>query len=136
MGISSISFEQKIWRLININVFVLKNQCKADGYPGIIWLSNFSILSVPDEVYSRQTSFTLNLICTISLLSRGQYLCWWSQIEYTGDATAEPVNEYLRPLNRQLMPWNCQLQYNYLHSNVIMCIDMCIATLLTRWRKR
>ena len=33
---------------------------------------------------------------------------------------------------RQLMPWNFQIQYSYLHSNVIMCI----ATLLTRWRKR
>jgi hypothetical protein len=28
----------------------------------------------------------------------------WSQIEFTGDALAEPVNGYLRPLNRQLMP--------------------------------
>ena len=43
MGISSISFEQKIWRLININVFVLKNQCKADGNPGIVfYLSTFT----------------------------------------------------------------------------------------------
>ena len=30
------------------------------------------------------------------------------------------------------MPWNIQIQFGYLHSNVIMCI----ATLLTRWRKR
>ena len=36
----------------------------------------------------------------------------------------------ITPLNRQLMPWNFQIQYMYLHSNVIMCI----ATLLTRWR--
>ena len=38
----------------------------------------------------------------------------------------------IKPLNRQLMPWNFQIQFSYLHSNVIMCI----ATLLTRWRKR
>jgi hypothetical protein len=57
---------------------------------------------------------------------------WWSQIEFTSDAIADPVNGYLRPSNRKLMPWNFQIQYSYLHSNVIMCI----ATLLTRWRKR
>jgi hypothetical protein len=28
----------------------------------------------------------------------------WSQMEFTDDAIAEPVNGYLRPLNRQLMP--------------------------------
>jgi hypothetical protein len=28
----------------------------------------------------------------------------WSKLEFTGDALAEPVNGYLRPLNRQLMP--------------------------------
>jgi hypothetical protein len=38
----------------------------------------------------------------------------------------------ITPLNRQLMTWNIQIQFGYLHSNVIMCI----ATLLTRWRKR
>jgi hypothetical protein len=38
----------------------------------------------------------------------------------------------ITPLNRQLMPWNIQIQFSYLHSNVIMCI----ATLLTRWRNR
>jgi hypothetical protein len=27
----------------------------------------------------------------------------WSQIEFTDDALAEPLNGYLRPLNRQLM---------------------------------
>jgi hypothetical protein len=30
----------------------------------------------------------------------------------------------ITPLNRQLMPWNFQIQYSYLHSNVIMCIDV------------
>ena len=35
-------------------------------------------------------------------------------------------------LNQQLMPWNVQIQYSYLHSNIIMCI----AKLLIRWRKR
>ena len=70
--------------------------------------------------------------------SRHQLEIWWSQIEFTGDALAEPVNGYLRPLNLQLMSWNCQIQYSYLHSNVIMFIytQMCIAALLTRWRKR
>jgi hypothetical protein len=65
-------------------------------------------------------------------ISRHQLEIWWSQIEFTGDTSAEPVNGYLQPLNRQLMPWNCQIQYSYLHSNVIMCI----ATLLSRWRRR
>ena len=37
---------------------------------------------------------------------------------------AAPVNGYLRPWNRQLMPWNFQMLYSYLHSNVIMCIDV------------
>jgi hypothetical protein len=55
-------------------------------------------------------------------ISRHQSEIWWSQIELTGDALAEPVNGYLRQLNRQLMPWNFQIQYSYLHSNVIMCI--------------
>jgi hypothetical protein len=36
---------------------------------------------------------------------------WWLQIEFM-------VNRYLRPLNRQLMSWNFQIQYSYLHSNV------------------
>jgi hypothetical protein len=30
----------------------------------LIWLSNLSILSVPDEGYSRNTSFIINLIST------------------------------------------------------------------------
>jgi hypothetical protein len=34
----------------------------------------------------------------------------------------------ITPLNRQLMPLNFQIQYSYLHSDVIMCI----ATLLTK----
>jgi hypothetical protein len=38
----------------------------------------------------------------------------------------------ITPLHRQLMSWNFKIQYSYLHSNVIMCI----ATLMTRWRKR
>ena len=38
----------------------------------------------------------------------------------------------ITPLNWQLMPWNIQIQFSYLHSNVIMCI----ATLLTKWPKR
>jgi hypothetical protein len=45
-------------------------------------------------------------------ISRHQLEIWWSQIEFTGDAVAEPVNGYLRPLNRQLMPWNFQIQYS------------------------
>jgi hypothetical protein len=36
----------------------------------------------------------------------------WSQMEFTDDAIAEPVNGYLRPLNRQLMPWNFQIGTN------------------------
>jgi hypothetical protein len=27
-------------------------------------------------------------------------------------------------LNQQLMPWNFQIEYSYLHSDVIMCIDV------------
>jgi hypothetical protein len=46
------------------------------------------------------------------------------QVELTGDALTEPVNGYLRPLNRQLMPQNFQIQFSYLHSNVIICIDV------------
>jgi hypothetical protein len=44
---------------------------------------------------------------------------------------------YLRPSNRQLMQWNFQIQYSYLHSNVIMCVDVyrCIID-KSRWRKR
>ena len=36
----------------------------------------------------------------------------------------KPVNGYVRPLNRQLMPRNVQIQCSYLHSNVIMYIDV------------
>jgi hypothetical protein len=57
-------------------------------------------------------------------ISRHQLEIWWSQIKFTGDALAESVNGYLRPLNPQLMPWNFQIQYSYLHCNVIMCIDV------------
>ena len=69
---------------------------------------------------------TVNYEITVLYLniSRHQLEIWWSQIEFTGDAVAEPVNGYLRPLNRQLMPWNFQIQYSYLHSNVFMCIDV------------
>jgi hypothetical protein len=55
-------------------------------------------------------------------ISRHQLQIWWSQIEFTGDLLAEPVNGYYRPLNPQLMHWNFQIKYSYLHSNVIMCI--------------
>ena len=34
------------------------------------------------------------------------------------------VNGYLRHVNRQLMPWNFQIQYSYLHSNAILNIKM------------
>ena len=57
-------------------------------------------------------------------ISQHQLGTWWSQIEFTGDALSEPVNGYLRPLNPQLLPWNFQIQNSYLHSNVIMCIDV------------
>ena len=40
------------------------------------------------------------------------------------NALAEPVNGYLRPSNQQLMPWNFQIQYSYLHSNAILNIKM------------
>ena len=60
----------------------------------------------------------------------------WLQTEFTGDALAEPVNRYLQSCNRQLMPWNFQIQYRYLHFNVIMCRIDVYCTLLTRWRKR
>jgi hypothetical protein len=33
----------------------------------VIWFSNLSTFSVPDEGYSRNASCTLNLICTFSL---------------------------------------------------------------------
>jgi len=36
-------------------------------------------------------------------ISRHQLEIWWSQIEFTGDALAEPVNGYLRPLNRPIL---------------------------------
>jgi hypothetical protein len=42
------------------------------------WLSNLSILSVPDADYSRNVSCALNLISTFLLLSLGWYLCWWT----------------------------------------------------------
>jgi hypothetical protein len=78
--------------------------------------------------------WTCNYEITVLYLqiSRNQLAIWWSQIEFTGDVLAEPVNGYLLLLNRQLIPWNFQIQYSYLHSTVIMRI----ATLLTRWRKR
>jgi hypothetical protein len=57
-------------------------------------------------------------------ISRHQLEIWWSQIEFTGDVITEPVNGYLWPLNRHLMPWNFQIQYSYFHSNVIMGIDL------------
>ena len=44
-------------------------------------------------------------------ISWHQLEIWWSQIE--------PVNGYLRQLNRQLMPWNFQIQYSYLHPNAL-----------------
>jgi hypothetical protein len=31
---------------------------------------------------------------------------------------------HVRPLNRQLIPLNFQIQHSYLHFNVIMCIDV------------
>jgi hypothetical protein len=37
---------------------------------------------------------------------------------------ANLVNGYSRSLNRQLISRNFQIQYSYLHSNVIMCIDV------------
>jgi len=43
-----------------------------------ILISNLSILSIPDEDYSRNASCALNLISTFLLLSLGRYLCWWT----------------------------------------------------------
>jgi len=37
-----------------------------------------SILSVPDEGYSRNVSCAINLISTFLLLSLGRYLCRWT----------------------------------------------------------
>jgi hypothetical protein len=37
--------------------------------------------------------------------------------DLTGDALAKPVNKYLRPLHRPLMPRNFQIQYSYLYSS-------------------
>ena len=34
------------------------------------------------------------------------------------------VTVKITPLNRQLMMGNFQIPYSYLHSNVIMCIDV------------
>ena len=56
--------------------------------------------------------------------SSNQLRIWWLQIEFTDDALAGSVSGYLRPLNRQLMPWNLQIQYSYLYCNGIMCIDV------------
>jgi len=42
--------------------------------------------------------------------------------DLTGDALAEPVNKYLRPLHRPLLPCNFQIQYSYLYYNAILNI--------------
>ena len=44
----------------------------------IIWLFNISILSVPDDGYSRNASCALNFISTFVLLSLDRYLYWWT----------------------------------------------------------
>jgi hypothetical protein len=71
-------------------------------------------------------------------ISRHQFSIWWSQIsvywrrfEFSNAILLSNISCYfnsgidtvkITPLNRQLMPWNFQIQYSYLHSNVIMCI--------------
>ena len=62
-------------------------------------------------------------ICIVFIKnSRHQLEIWWWQIELSGDALTEPLNGYLWPWNRQLMPLNFLIQCSYLHSNIIMCI--------------
>ena len=76
-----------------------------------------------DRLSRRKCTCWLGDNCKLYLtISRHQLEIWWWQIEFTCDALAEPVNWYLRPWNRQMMTWNFQMQYSYLHSNVIMCI--------------
>ena len=66
MGNSSISFEQKIWRLININVFVLKNQCKADDNPGILFYLSTSTKEILNKNEYFITFFHPNVSLTFS----------------------------------------------------------------------
>jgi hypothetical protein len=44
----------------------------------IIWVSNLSIFSKPDDGYSRNATCALNVISTFSLPSLGQCVCWWT----------------------------------------------------------
>ena len=66
MGNSSSSFEQKIWRLININVFVLKNQSKADGNPGIVFYLSTSTKEILKKINTSLLFLHPNVSLTFS----------------------------------------------------------------------
>jgi hypothetical protein len=61
LGLEKFTQIQKEYS-ININRFITQK------YYWIIWLFNLSILSVPDEFYSRNASTALNLISTFLLI--------------------------------------------------------------------
>jgi hypothetical protein len=75
------------------------------------------------------------LYLKISLkISRHQFSIWWSQISVywlryriASKINLRPSNKII-PLNRQLMLRNFQIQYSYLHSNVIMCLATLLIT--------
>jgi hypothetical protein len=67
----------------------------------VVGLFPISSTNKPDRHDITELLLTVTLALTITELE-----IWWLQIE--------PVNKYLRPLNRQMMPWNFQLQYSYI----------------------
>jgi hypothetical protein len=73
----------------------------------IIWLNNLLFLSVPDEVYSRNILYTLNLISKLVLLSLGRYLCWL--------AISSP--DYHSPSSEVFQHWHGLLDIFFLSRN-------------------
>jgi hypothetical protein len=102
-----------------MGTYVLLKRWKLQYYPG-----NTNKLWDPWVSWTTDFTPTNNISYTKENVIYLAHLYTFSFFEFTGDAIAEPVNGYLWSWNLQLMPWYSQIQYSYLHCNVIMCIDM------------
>jgi hypothetical protein len=90
------------WRMVMIMLLSILKRLKD----WMIWLSNVSVLTVPDEGYSRNVSCTLNLISTF-LLHTGMFIFFYSSWLWYGMLRFQvPVISEIRNLQKNILLWS------------------------------
>jgi hypothetical protein len=95
----------------------------------IIWLSNLSILSVPDDDYSRNVSCALNWITALLLCSRDKELGGGG-----GSYWFTPVRSFVRPSGYRYMVCPAISSYSFGATALICCrmfihiMEVCMST--------